>query len=95
MNDLIKQMRKEIIPLLDKIIAGLEGKPQAKFTQINKIGLPLVKQFRLELLNRLQKIENLINVQPPANPPRQPSIAKTTRKAAPKVETPIDASPST
>lgn len=93
MDQLIKQIRKEVIPVLDQILATLEGKTPGRFPSTSKGGLALLKQFRNEINTRVRRINDLVNAQS-LKATRATAAKKTaTPKAIATPVKPVDANP--
>lgn len=74
MDQLIKQIRKELIPVLDRIIYKLDGSPIPNFPSTSKGGLALLKLMRLEFTDRINRINSLIEGKKPVATPPAPSL---------------------
>lgn len=96
MDQLIKQLRKEVIPVLDQIIATLQNKEPKRLSSTSKGGLALLKYFRIEILDRIKLINDLVNAQAlkSTKAAAVPSVKKTPApKAVATSAKPVDANP--
>lgn len=84
MNELIKQIRKEIYPLLNEIVVALGGDPISYRRKPTAGGLALLKFTRKELLAHVAYIKDLAiakQATPPVTTPARAKRAPTTKKA--------------